>query len=385
MTIAERTRRTMPRLETLPAVATLCLVTAFTPATPVAAQETAPDQVIGQGAKKADEAPAPAEPAEDPSRETDVSEDNYRRFMELDDRQLERRPFPVTGYAPRSGLTKVERLPEASQKHLRNQLRGLILTRGEWTPAERGRPYPFVPSAAARSDANLLRQEAEAWSELVAEYHDREEAIRTARMARSQGQAQAQVGEADHRTQAGGAAAPGQPSDGTPVRGSGANGAGQGADGRSAEARQAARANPRQSLAPPPETATAPEMPGATSDEGVEQSAADYLRDRGLAADATPADAPPTSAPAPTEPGRWGEAAQTLLPRAEPARNADQDATAALVDTSTAAGRGAAAAGARGGADDGNVLTLEELLRVRGVRKDGADAGADPSVPPDGD
>ncbi len=32
---------------------------------------------------------------DDPSRETDVSEDNYRRFMELDDRRLERPAFPA--------------------------------------------------------------------------------------------------------------------------------------------------------------------------------------------------------------------------------------------------------------------------------------------------
>lgn len=116
------------------------------------------------------------------SREVEISEDNYRRFMELDDQPIER-AMPIMQAPSQAGLENMQRLPEASQKHLREQLREIILGSGAWTPASMNNDYPFVPSEAARSDAGLRQLEAAAWGELVAQYHAREAEIQAARQA----------------------------------------------------------------------------------------------------------------------------------------------------------------------------------------------------------
>lgn len=113
----------------------------------------------------------------DDDREVKVSEDNYRRYMELDGSELQRNNLPDPQGQPPGGLEKMGRLPEASQRHLRDQLRGIIVTGGPWTPEEAGQRYPYVPSEAARGDAALRDRESEAWDELVNEYHQREAAI----------------------------------------------------------------------------------------------------------------------------------------------------------------------------------------------------------------
>jgi hypothetical protein len=120
---------------------------------------------------------------ESSSREVDINEDNYRRFMELKDPRLERPAFPTAKVQPNAGLEKMSQLPEDSQKHLRNELREIISATGPWTPAERQRSYRFTPSKAAQKDGQLLRQEMEAWVELVGEYHAREAAIMNGRLA----------------------------------------------------------------------------------------------------------------------------------------------------------------------------------------------------------
>lgn len=114
------------------------------------------------------------------SQETDVSEDNYRRFMELRDASRRQQDQPYAALAPPRGLEKLDQLPESSQKHLRNELRSIIVEGERWTPAESDRPYPFVASPGAESDPELRRQEAEAWDELVANYHAREAEIHAA-------------------------------------------------------------------------------------------------------------------------------------------------------------------------------------------------------------
>jgi hypothetical protein len=114
------------------------------------------------------------------SQETDVSEDNYRRFMELRDASRRQQDQPYAALAPPRGLEKLDQLPESSQKHLRNELRSIIVEGERWTPAEADQPYPFVASPGAESDPELRRQEAEAWDELVANYHAREAEIHAA-------------------------------------------------------------------------------------------------------------------------------------------------------------------------------------------------------------
>lgn len=125
------------------------------------------------------------EPA--PGQEVEVSEDNYRRYMELKDQQIERAPLPVEAYESRRGLEKMDNLPEASQKHLRNELREIIAQGDAWEPEDAGTLYPFDPSADALTDSSLRQQEGEAWAELVGEYHAREAAIHAGAQARMDG------------------------------------------------------------------------------------------------------------------------------------------------------------------------------------------------------
>ena len=332
--------------------------------------------------------PAPAESdaeADDPSRETDISEDNYRRFMELDDRRLERPAFPVASVAPTTTLQKMGQLPESSQKHLRNQLRGIILSRGAWTPAERDEAYPFVPSAEARGDAQLLRQEAEAWAELVNEYHDREAAI----LAGAAGQPSGEDGPEPQ-----GQAAMGQPPGSQASQqvnagaGSGSSAAGEGQQGEDGDPGQEGREGAQgesgseggpdgksgtnsNSASPPPERPEIPEWaseddagpsPTPPGDEGVEQSASAYLEARGMA-NSSSFDfqgAQDLRAPATEErASRWGEEAQTLLD--------DPDTT-----EHSAQFRGSfpAADDRSQGEAPANSLTREQLRQVRGVSEE---------------
>lgn len=126
-----------------------------------------------------DEAPD-EEPTDNTGQETELNEDNYRRFMELRDDQIQRPSQPYGALAPPVDLEKMGDLPEASQKHLRNQLRGIIVEGERWTPGETDKDYPYVASKAAETDRQLRNMEAEAWSELVDNYHAREAQIHAA-------------------------------------------------------------------------------------------------------------------------------------------------------------------------------------------------------------
>src|SRR5210317_259422 len=86
---------------------------------PLTAQEneTAPSPL------PVDEEAAPAEPDGPAGQEVEINEDNYRQFMELKDAMRQRDIIPENIFKPGSGLQKLDKLPEESQKHLRNQLR----------------------------------------------------------------------------------------------------------------------------------------------------------------------------------------------------------------------------------------------------------------------
>lgn len=118
--------------------------------------------------------PSPDNPA---SQEVEVSEDNYRRFMELKDRRQQPNIIPETVFKPQGSLQKIEALREDSQKHLRNQLRDIILQSEQWKPGDELQLYPYVPSTRAQDNPSLQRGEAEAWDELLAGYHQREAEI----------------------------------------------------------------------------------------------------------------------------------------------------------------------------------------------------------------
>lgn len=139
----------------------------------VFAEEKEPAPPQETGAEKATEAGADV-PA---SQEVEITEDNYRQFMELKDARGQRNILPEDTFKPDSGLQKLDKLPEESQKHLRNQLREIIVQGNQWQPGDEDLNYPYVPSAAARADQPLQNQEAEAWGELVDNYHRREAQI----------------------------------------------------------------------------------------------------------------------------------------------------------------------------------------------------------------
>ncbi|MGA9573427.1 MAG: hypothetical protein WBS20_05710, partial [Lysobacterales bacterium] len=122
------------------------LVLQFAPS--VFAQEAQPAPSPADAAEKAavEEAEAPS------SQEVEINEDNYRQFMELKDAKQQRGIIPETAFKPESGLHKLEKLPEESQKHLRNELREIIVQGDPWQPGDEDAEYPYVPSVAARKD-----------------------------------------------------------------------------------------------------------------------------------------------------------------------------------------------------------------------------------------
>jgi hypothetical protein len=110
-------------------------------------------------------------------QEVEINEDNYRQFMELRDARQMRNVMPEDAFKPGSGSQKLDELPEQSQKHLRNQLREIIVQGDQWQPGDEAKQYPYVPSQAAQNNAQLQKQEAEAWGELVDSYNKRESQI----------------------------------------------------------------------------------------------------------------------------------------------------------------------------------------------------------------
>ena len=238
--------------------------------------------------------------SEDPSRETDVSEDNYRRFMELRDLRVERPAFPSATLSQASGPQKLTALPEASQRHLRDQLRSIILESGLWTPEAMDQDYRYTPSQGARRNPALQQEEAEAWEELVAAYHAREAAEFAAQQEAMTALTSAAV------DQPGDASEPAQPQSGAPSAATaaprmgappgsghapagGAEGAAGGAQGggqasTSGTPQQQAEAEARQRElerileAPAPQPLPRPER---RPDSGVSQSAAAFLAERG--------------------------------------------------------------------------------------------------------
>ena len=123
-------------------------------------EETAPDS---------EEVPA--------GQEVEINEDNYRQFMELKEARQQRDMLPENSYQSQAGAQKIDKLPEESQKHLRNELREIIIQGDQWQPGDEDADYPYVPSKTASTNQALQKQEADAWGELVDNYHKREAEI----------------------------------------------------------------------------------------------------------------------------------------------------------------------------------------------------------------
>jgi hypothetical protein len=203
------------------------------------------------------------EPKVSSSQEVGINEDNYRQFMELKDNNLQRGIIPEEAFKPGTGLQKLEKLPEESQKHLRNELREIIVQGDPWQPGDEQDAYPYVPSQAAEGDPALQKQEIEAWGELVDSYHQREAQI----YENASGRRAARGSEDGNRS--------------TPGEGAGADGGtGQTEEGRLGQ--QAGQENTAdQSGSAGTYSPGASNDPNATSTEGVSQNAMEFLKSLG--------------------------------------------------------------------------------------------------------
>jgi len=213
---------------------------------------------------------AAAEKANPGSREVEYNEDNYRRFMELKNENLQKSSMLTNAYQP--GSQKLDELPEASQKHLRNQLREIILEGGVWAPGDENKEYPYVPSEAAQNSPGLAQQEAEAWRELVGKYQQREARIyaNSSRLKSTSGAEAAAPGAS--RTQANA----GEPA------GSNSSNPGEAGDGdeqkQSGQQKQSAsKARERSNSASSSASSSRPNDPDAVNTSGVSQNALEYL------------------------------------------------------------------------------------------------------------
>ena len=207
------------------------------------------------------------------SAEVEINEDNYRRYMELRDQRTQRNNLPVDAYQSRASLQKLDKLPEDSQKHLRDQLREIIMQGDQWKPGDELIDHPYVSSEAARNSQPLQRLEAEAWDELVSEYHQREAQIfeNSSRSKAAMANASTGTSGSEGSSQSDSEQASGHDS------GDGQNssqGGGEQSDGR-AQASQNDRAeqsDPSASYSP-----NSAENPNAISTAGVSQNAMEFL------------------------------------------------------------------------------------------------------------
>jgi len=213
------------------------------------------------------------------SQEVEYDDDNYRRFMELKDQPTQNSSLPTTAFRP--GTQKLDKLPEASQKHLRNQLREIILEDGEWTPGDENKEYPYVPSEAAEQSPTLQQQEVEAWGELVGKYNEREAQIYN-NASRSTSTASDKAGAPDASQTQANAQRSGNKSAGESAASgnSGSDATGTGDEKKQAgQGQQSAQASNQGSYSPA--SSANPNDPNAKSTAGVSQNAMEFLMKNG--------------------------------------------------------------------------------------------------------
>ena len=215
------------------------------------------------------------------SQEVEYNEDNYRRFMELKNENLQKSSMLTNAFQP--GTQKLDELPETSQKHLRNQLREIILEEGEWAPGDENKEYPYVPSEAAQSNPGLAQQEAEAWGELVGKYQQREAQI-YANSSRSKSASGAEDGAPGaSRAQANAGESAGSNSSNP---GEAGDGDGQKQSGQQQQSASKARERTYSSSSA---SSSSPDDPDAVNTSGVSQSALEYLMSKNKTANGSPA------------------------------------------------------------------------------------------------
>jgi hypothetical protein len=273
------------------------------------------------------------------SQEVEINEDNYRQFMELRNARQQRNILPEDAFKPNTGLQKLDKLPEESQKHLRNQLREIIVQGDEWQPGDEGKHYPYVPSEAASSSPELQKQEAEAWGELVDSYHRRE----------------AEIYENSARTQA--AMAPDGAANGGSNTGSGSPGDGTGQAGAGGE--ESRQSRPEKSGTADSYSPSASNDPNARNTGGVSQNAMEFLKGQGLTKQGPGGAGENTSSP--VGDSQQGDAQEQSEQQASAGQSPNVDNTSATASNDT-----------EGNSLDGSSQNALEFLQKSGNEGDSA-------------
>jgi len=141
----------------------------------------------------AQDSTTPAEDSDASSQRTDESEEAYRRRMELEGAR-DRGTYSDQSYASQTEQDNLDKLPEKSQKNIRDQITDVIIENDRWEPGDVLKEYPYEPTEAAMKDPELLEQEEEAWAEQVDKYHEREAAAFGATRPPMPGTGQQQAG-----------------------------------------------------------------------------------------------------------------------------------------------------------------------------------------------
>jgi hypothetical protein len=210
---------------------------------------------------------APESEAVPAGQEVEINEDNYRQFMELKDARQQRNMLPENSYQSQAGAQKIDKLPEESQKYLRNELREIIIQGDQWQPGDEDNDYPYVPSKTASTNRALQKQETDAWGELVDNYHKREAEI-YGNASRSK-TASSTAGAAGEDSAQGSGESKGESSAGGKP--------GQGSEGQQASQQN----NSKQSSTAGSYSPDSSNDPNATSTKGVSQNAMEFLKGQG--------------------------------------------------------------------------------------------------------
>jgi len=342
-------------MKTLIQFTNLSVIAIFLATAPVFAQNEEPVTTLPPDTE-IEESSAETEPVP-AGQEVEVNEDNYRQFMELKDPHLQRNMLPENVYKSQTGTQKLDKLPEESQKHLRDQLREIILQGDQWKPGDEETEYPYVPSVAAATNQDLKNQEAEAWSELLGNYHQRE----------------AEIYQNASRSQAA-AANPGTPGKGT----SDNKGTTGGAAGQSGEGQQSGQeSNSGQNSSDGSYSPGAASDPNATSTAGVSQNAMEFLNKSGNesseGSDNTTGPTTGNDGQAESkehrQAGQQASGEQKQIAGTSPGQNPDKNPSEESTSgTSQNALEYLMQDDAQSDQQEPDPLTIEELLNARGIR-----------------
>ncbi len=291
-------------------------------------------------------------------QEVEINEDNYRQFMELKDARQQRNMLPENSYQSQADAQKIDKLPEESQKHLRNELREIIIQGDQWQPGDENTDYPYVPSKTAGTNRALQKQEADAWGELVDNYHRREAEI---------------YGNASRSKTASSTA--------------GTSGEGEGsAGGNMGEGPQASQQNnSKQSSTAGSYSPDSSNDPNATSTQGVSQNAMEFLKGQenqlANAGEANTASSEDNNGQADAQADRQADGQEQTSQQStdEQNRTASASSSESIVPPSSDLSESESTVGASQNAleyltggndrtDQEGTLTIEDLMNAQGVR-----------------